>query len=435
MGRSRRSPPPHRRPSGARAPSSRSPRRPRWPIARASLCRSTTPAGCGSASTVTWPSPSPPHCPPRRPRTTSAASAPRSTRCWSTAGRCPSPASTAAWRPPTSTRRGQPVEPRSVDRAIPFQISAAAARAVQENGGIRSAPTLLNLLQQATAVADRTETHHADRRTRRRPLPQHGRPPRTRRRPQAQGAVDRHRRRRRPSSSSPSSCSPQCSAASSATSVARSTRTNSASTRPPVPPRAPRTGVVKPVKATVFSPGGEADNPEMAAMAIDGNPSTAWQTDTYSDPVPFPGFKNGVGLILQLPRPTTIASVTSEPQQHRHVDPDPLRADRATPATLDDTTGSVAADADEDRLEHHHHRQPDADVERAGVDHDARHRGRQERDGALGHHAQGRLLAPPRSSPRPGVVGTSSPGRSSAVAAVAAPARPKKCPGGCPPVH
>ena len=28
---------------------------------------------------------------------------------------------------------------------------------MQENGGIRSAPTLLNLLQQATAVADRTE--------------------------------------------------------------------------------------------------------------------------------------------------------------------------------------------------------------------------------------------------------------------------------------
>ena len=52
---------------------------------------------------------------------------------------------------------GQPVEPRAVDRHIPFQISAAAARAVQEGGGIRSAPTLLNLLQQATAIADRTE--------------------------------------------------------------------------------------------------------------------------------------------------------------------------------------------------------------------------------------------------------------------------------------
>ena len=52
---------------------------------------------------------------------------------------------------------GEPVEPRAIDRDIPFQISAAACAAVQEGGGIRSAPTLLNLLQQATAVADRTE--------------------------------------------------------------------------------------------------------------------------------------------------------------------------------------------------------------------------------------------------------------------------------------
>ncbi len=44
-----------------------------------------------------------------------------------------------------------------IDRAIPFQISAVAVRAVQEDGGIRSASALLNLLQQATAVADRTE--------------------------------------------------------------------------------------------------------------------------------------------------------------------------------------------------------------------------------------------------------------------------------------
>ncbi|ODR22699.1 hypothetical protein BHQ23_07685 [Mycobacterium gordonae] len=34
-----------------------------------------------------------------------------------------------------------------------------------------------------------------------------------------------------------------------------------------------------------------------------------WQTDTYSDPVPFPGFKNGVGLMLQLPQPTVVGVV------------------------------------------------------------------------------------------------------------------------------
>ncbi|HWE91543.1 MAG TPA: lipid II flippase MurJ, partial [Pseudonocardiaceae bacterium] len=46
---------------------------------------------------------------------------------------------------------GNPVEPMSVDRDIPFQISAVAVRAVQEDAGIRSASTLLNLLQLATA--------------------------------------------------------------------------------------------------------------------------------------------------------------------------------------------------------------------------------------------------------------------------------------------
>jgi putative peptidoglycan lipid II flippase len=101
--------------------------------------------------------------------------------------------------------------------------------------------------------------------------------------------------------------------------------------------KAADTGVVKPVKATVFSPGGEADNPEMAAMAIDGSPGTAWSTDTYSDPVPFPGFKNGVGLILQLPQATKVASVTLN-LNSTGTSIQLRSAQSATPATLDDTT-------------------------------------------------------------------------------------------------
>jgi putative peptidoglycan lipid II flippase len=68
--------------------------------------------------------------------------------------------------------------------------------------------------------------------------------------------------------------------------------------------------VVKPVKVTVFSPEGEADAPDQAPLAIDGNPATAWPIDTYTDPVPFPNFKNGVGLMLQLPQPTKIGEVS-----------------------------------------------------------------------------------------------------------------------------
>ena len=75
----------------------------------------------------------------------------------STGGRCPSPACAAGWRRPRSTPQASRSSPAPIDRDIPFQISAAAARSVQAGGGIRTAPTLLNLLQQATAVADRTE--------------------------------------------------------------------------------------------------------------------------------------------------------------------------------------------------------------------------------------------------------------------------------------
>ncbi len=59
----------------------------------------------------------------------------------------------------------------------------------------------------------------------------------------------------------------------------------------------------------MYSPGGEPDNPASAELAIDGSPGTAWETDIYHDPVPFPGFKNGVGLLLQLPQPTVVGAV------------------------------------------------------------------------------------------------------------------------------
>ena len=62
--------------------------------------------------------------------------------------------------------------------------------------------------------------------------------------------------------------------------------------------------------ATVFSPGGSPDSPGDAKAAIDANPTTAWSTDTYYDADPFPKFKPGVGLLVQLARPTPISAVT-----------------------------------------------------------------------------------------------------------------------------
>lgn len=208
---------------------------------------------------------------------------------------------------------GAPVEPTVVDRDIPFQISAVAVRSVQEDGGIRSASTLLNLLQQATAVADRTEVLG----------PVEPAPPASVRRSAAEDSAAYARRRRNLLIGISAGAAVLLVALLVLVSVINkvfgnvgaglnrdqlglNTQTSSASEAS----SAPVGSTVKPTKATVFSPDGEADNPGQADLAIDGNPSTSWQTDTYSDAVPFPAFKNGVGLMLQLPKPTVVGAVT-----------------------------------------------------------------------------------------------------------------------------
>ncbi|AKN15707.1 hypothetical protein MHAE_08363 [Mycobacterium haemophilum DSM 44634] len=208
---------------------------------------------------------------------------------------------------------GQPVEPTVIDQGIPFQISAVAVRAVQEDGGIRSASTLLNLLQQATAVADRTEVLG--------PIDDESPPPAASRPTTARDPVLFAQRRRNlligigagvailvvallVMASVVSKVFGHLGGGLNNDKLGLNTPTSSPASS------APAGSIVKPTKATVFSPDGEADNPGDAGLAIDGNPATSWQTDIYSDAVPFPGFKNGVGLMLQLPKPTVIGAVT-----------------------------------------------------------------------------------------------------------------------------
>ncbi|BBY98383.1 serine/threonine-protein kinase [Mycolicibacterium fallax] len=95
--------------------------------------------------------------------------------------------------------------------------------------------------------------------------------------------------------------------------------------------------VVTPTQATVFSVGGEPDHPDRAGRAIDGNPDTGWTTDIYSDATPFPTFKAGVGLMLTLPSPTRVATVSvAVPSTGTAVE---IRsAQTANPASLADTT-------------------------------------------------------------------------------------------------
>ena len=171
---------------------------------------------------------------------------------------------------------GEPVEPRSIDRDIPFQISAAAARSVQAGGGIRSAPTLLNLLQQATAVADRTELID--------PVDEPQAPRETGAGPR-QGADDPEAAARRRkglivgfSVGGAILVVALIVLASVLKGIFGDVGGFSSDELGLSAPTTSADGggggaTVKPVKATVFSPEGEADAPDQAALAIDGNTS------------------------------------------------------------------------------------------------------------------------------------------------------------------
>ncbi|MBB3748810.1 putative peptidoglycan lipid II flippase [Mycolicibacterium sp. BK634] len=239
-------------------------------------------------------------------------------------------------QPAETDPAGEALEPRAIDGAIPFQISAAAARSVQVGGGIRSAPTLLNLLQQATALADRTDLIE--------PVEPVGPVPS---RPDAAPDAEAQARRKRNlligvgvgAAILVIALIVLASVLSSIFGdVGGGLKGDQLGLNPSTSQSQSETAsgsTVKPVKVTVFSPGGGADNPDKADLALSSGPG--WPTDTYTDPNPFPNFKNGVGLLLQLPQATTVGSVSlTVPSTGTQVQ---IRAaSSANPTTLDDTT-------------------------------------------------------------------------------------------------
>jgi hypothetical protein len=69
------------------------------------------------------------------------------------------------------------------------------------------------------------------------------------------------------------------------------------------PPRA-----LAPADATAFgSSGGPGDNSDLARLAIDGNPATAWHTDWYAT-ARFGNLYPGTGLLVDMGRPVTITA-------------------------------------------------------------------------------------------------------------------------------
>jgi hypothetical protein len=81
-------------------------------------------------------------------------------------------------------------------------------------------------------------------------------------------------------------------------------------------PAAPPVTVLKPVSAHGFDPLSSLandpgdENTNLAPLAIDGNPATAWHTQYYFGNPRFGGLKTGTGLILDMGKRVAVSSVT-----------------------------------------------------------------------------------------------------------------------------
>lgn len=254
------------------------------------------------------------------------------------------------WQPTATDPRGRIQEPAAVNPRIPFLVSSTAAALVHDGENIRSATTITTLLREASAEAKTSADPNV---TRELPdLSVSGRYAAFRNFGPAERAEYARRQLLK-------TCLGTAAAIvlvlliSFATTISHVVGTfdnkvamngdklglqqtaPSPSTTPSLVAANP--GTVKVLRAAVFSPGGAPDSPGSAGLAIDGDPATAWSTDTYFDPVPFPEFKDGVGLLLQLAEPTSLSAVTVDLNSSGTVVQ--IRASAsATPAKLSDTT-------------------------------------------------------------------------------------------------
>jgi hypothetical protein len=65
---------------------------------------------------------------------------------------------------------------------------------------------------------------------------------------------------------------------------------------------------VQPASVGVYDVTNQPDNANRANRAVDGNPTTVWQTENYFQP--FPALKPGIGLMAGFAEPVKLASIT-----------------------------------------------------------------------------------------------------------------------------
>ncbi|WP_236077692.1 murein biosynthesis integral membrane protein MurJ [Rhodococcus sp. P1Y] len=221
---------------------------------------------------------------------------------------------------------GNAVEPRRIRPDVPFEISAVAVRALEQNSGIRTAATVQHVLDQAAVVNDKTDLMPALRLGQRAP----GATGHSLADPEEIAAQQQRSRNTNIALAVLGVLTVVVlgfagywlftSIAGGSTDEPLTQQDFGLTTPETVPPAPGAPGAPVPAPAAapvaidsveVFSPQGSADNAATASNAADGDPSTEWASDSYFQP--FPSLKNGVGLLATLPssQVLTSASVTS----------------------------------------------------------------------------------------------------------------------------
>lgn len=240
------------------------------------------------------------------------------------------------------TAAGAPVDPREIRSDIPFEVSAVAVRALEQNSGIRTAATVQHILGQAAVVNEKTDYIPALR------LGQ--RPP---------GATGHALAD--PDESDPKSNRTLIVLAGLGaltvlvlglvgwwlanllagggtdeplTEQNFGLTTSAVAPEDPAAPAAPAAPTPVAISSVeVFSPQGTADSPATVDNVLDNDPATVWQTDSYFNP--FPSLKSGVGILATLDGDVTPASVSIDsPSPGTVVE---IRSASSASPTLDET--------------------------------------------------------------------------------------------------
>ncbi|SHE63008.1 protein kinase family protein [Streptoalloteichus hindustanus] len=230
---------------------------------------------------------------------------------------------------------GTIVAPRTLQPAVPHQLSAIAVRSLVDTsvGGVRTGAAILQVLEQAAAAEAETAMMRA--------IEERGEPAELTPAEAKEKARERVRRRKLVAGVMVLALATAAVLIFVVMSAVDMFAGDKKHTTPPLvvgqshggnaaPPVGP---VVEVASAEIYNVKGTPDNRDQVARVVDGDPESRWRTDSYRQQ--FPALKPGIGVQFRLKEPTALSKLVVEsPSQGTVVE---VRAATGRNPRLDDT--------------------------------------------------------------------------------------------------